>query len=163
MPSGLQATRTIFAGSLLGSFGFLLLDTRIHCVNQVSERKQRDSQDCGQQIEIMANAVLRSPTHARKNTKSFKHVSENHGDQSSCANELQKRGHAPPSYKKMIVAPVNSAHTGISATNALTAASFIASPARQQIHDPVTEIEPIHAIMFIVTSSGAVLALRWRP
>ena len=42
----------------------------------------------------------------------------------------------------MIVAPVNSAHTGISATNALTAASFIASPAHQQIHDPVTEIEP---------------------
>jgi hypothetical protein len=89
-------------------------------------------------------------------------VSENHGDQSaaptSCKNEdmLLLR-------TKMIVAPVNSAHTGISATNALTAASFIASPAHQQIHDPVTEIEPIHAIMFIVTSSGALLALRWRP
>src|SRR5439155_27191678 len=91
MPSGLQATRTIFAGSLLGSFGFLLLDARIHCVNEVSERKQRDSQDCGQQIEIMANAVLRSPTHARKNTKSFKHVSENHGDQSRCQRTAKTR------------------------------------------------------------------------
>src|SRR5437879_13783344 len=100
MPSGLQATRTIFAGSLLGSFGFLLLDARIHCVNQVSERKQRDSQDCGQQIEIMANAVLRSPTHARKKTKSFKHVSRNNGNQSRCANDLQKQEHAPPSTKK---------------------------------------------------------------
>src|SRR5437773_11264759 len=122
MPSGLQATRTIFAGSLLGSFGFLLLDARIHCVNQVSERKQRDSQDCGEQIEIMANAVLRSPTHARKNTKSFKHVSENHGDQSRCANKQQNENMLL-FRTKMIVAPVNSAHTGISATNALTAAS----------------------------------------
>ena len=68
--------------------------SRIHCVNQVSERKQRDSQDCGEQIEIMANAVLRSPAHARKNTKSFKHMSENHDDQARCTKALHKGGNA---------------------------------------------------------------------
>src|SRR5438874_9440127 len=58
----------------------------------------------------MANAVLRSPTHARKNTKSFKHVSENHGDQSRCANELQTRGDALPSYKNDRCAGKQRAH-----------------------------------------------------
>src|SRR5438477_6316182 len=84
-------TRLSFAMRPLALVQLPLSRGSIHCVNQVSERKERDAQDGAQQLEIMANAVLRSPTHARKNTKSFKHVSENHGDQSRCQRTAKTR------------------------------------------------------------------------
>ena len=68
--------------------------TRIYRVNQVSERKQRDTQDRARQIEIMANAVLSSPTHAGEETKCFEYVGENHDHQARCTKELQKGGNA---------------------------------------------------------------------
>jgi hypothetical protein len=67
---------------------------RTHRVNQVSERKERDAQDGAQQIEIMANAILGSPTYSREDTKRFEHVSNNNDDKRRCAKQLEDGGQA---------------------------------------------------------------------
>src|SRR5438477_80818 len=74
------------SGKWLDSFGFLL-GARIHRVNQVAEREQRDAQDGAQQIQIMANTILGSATYSREDTKCFEHVSKNNDDKRRCAKQ----------------------------------------------------------------------------
>jgi hypothetical protein len=100
------------------------LDARIHRVNQIAERKQRDAQDGAQQIEIMANAILGSPTYSRKDMKRFEHVSKNNDDKRRCASNW-KIEDILFLRSQMIAAPANTRHAGISATNGLSTASFI--------------------------------------
>jgi hypothetical protein len=75
----------------LDSLGFLP-GARIHRLNQIAERKQRDAQDGAQQIEIMANAIFGSPAYSREDTKRFEYVSKNNDHKRRCAKQLESRG-----------------------------------------------------------------------
>ena len=74
------------------SSSFLFLGARTHRVNQVSEGKERDAQDGAQQVEIMANAISRSPIHSREDTERFEDVSKNNDDRRRCAKQLENGG-----------------------------------------------------------------------
>ena len=63
-------------------------------MNQVSEGKECDAQDGAQQVEIMANAISRSPMHSREDTERFEDVSKNNDDKRRCAKQLENGGQA---------------------------------------------------------------------
>ena len=62
-------------------------------MERIAQREKRDTEDCADQIKVMADAVLLPPMHKREQLKCFRHVRKNHHDEASCAEQLQHGPH----------------------------------------------------------------------
>ena len=63
-------------------------------MNQVPYGKKRDAKYSTQQIDVMTNAILKSPAHPRQQMKCLANMSKNDHHQASSPKDLQQGPHS---------------------------------------------------------------------